>query len=131
MSDVDAAVRSELLFRAVNERIFEIGANDADVLEILCECGDESCISTVVITVRAYERLRLDSSRFVVCEGHELADIERVTERTPEYLVVEKAGRASGGGRARSRRPDGSLAGVARSQVVHCGPQRPDVALEP
>lgn len=93
MSDLDAAVRSELLFRAVNERIFEIGANDADVLEILCECGDESCISTVVITVRAYERLRLDSSRFVVCEGHELADIERVTERTPEYLVVEKAGK--------------------------------------
>ena len=41
-----------------------------------------------------YDRLRLDSSRFVVCEGHELADIERVTERTPEYLVVEKAGRA-------------------------------------
>ncbi len=39
-------------------------------------------------------RGRLDSSRFVVCKGHELADIERVTERTPEYLVVEKAGRA-------------------------------------
>ena len=94
MSDVDVAVRSELLFRAVNERIFEIGANDVEGLEILCECGDESCIGTVVITGRDYERLRLDSSRFVVCEGHERADIERVTERTPEYLVVEKAGRA-------------------------------------
>jgi hypothetical protein len=94
MSDFDAAMSSELLFRAVNERIFEIGAKDVQTLEILCECGDESCISTVFITVRDYERLRLDSSRFVVCEGHELADIERVTERTPEYLVVEKAGRA-------------------------------------
>ena len=39
--------------------------------------------------------LRLDPSRFVVCEGHELADIERVVERSPEYLVVEKAERAS------------------------------------
>jgi hypothetical protein len=114
MPDFDGSVRSELLFRAVNERIFEIGASDADVLEILCECGDESCISTVVITVRDYERLRLDSSRFVVCEGHELADIERATERTPEYLVVEKA-----------------LVGVARSQVVHGGAQRSDIALEP
>jgi hypothetical protein len=65
------------------------------VLEILSECGDESCISTIVITVRNYERLRLDPSRFVVCEGHELADIERVVERSPEYLVVEKAERAS------------------------------------
>jgi hypothetical protein len=80
---------------AVNERIFEIGASDAEVLEILCECGDESCISTIVNTVRDYERLRLDPSRFVVCEGHELADIERVVERSPEYLVVEKAERAS------------------------------------
>ena len=95
MPDFDAAVRSEPLFRAVNERIFEIGANDAEELEFLCECGDESCISTVVITVRDYERLRLDSSRFVVREGHELADIERVIDRTPEYLVVEKAGRVS------------------------------------
>jgi hypothetical protein len=93
--DFDTAVRSELLFRAVNERIFEIGANDGEGLEILCECGDESCISTVVITVRDYERLRLDSSRFVVCEGHELTDIERVIERTLGYLVVEKTGRAS------------------------------------
>jgi hypothetical protein len=94
VSDIDVAVGSELLFRAVNERILEIGAKDVETLEILCECGDESCISTVVITVRDYERLRLDSRRFVVCEGHELADIERVTERTPEYLVVEKGGRA-------------------------------------
>jgi hypothetical protein len=85
--DFDGAVRSELLFRAVNERIFEIGASDAEVLEILCECGDESCISTIVNTVRDYERLRLDPSRFVVCEG--------VVERSPEYLVVEKAERAS------------------------------------
>jgi len=65
VSDFDAAERSELLFRAVNERILEIGANDVEALEILCECGDESCISTVVITGRDYERLRLDSSRFV------------------------------------------------------------------
>jgi hypothetical protein len=38
---------------------------------------------------------RFDSSRFVVCEGHELADIERVIERTPDYLVVEKVGKAA------------------------------------
>jgi hypothetical protein len=93
--DFDAEVRSELLFRAVNERIFEIAADDEMGLEILCECGDESCISTVAVTIRDYERVRFDSSRFVVSKGHELADIERVIERTPEYLVVEKVGRAA------------------------------------
>jgi hypothetical protein len=93
--DFDAGVRSELLFRAVNERIFEIAANEEAGLEILCECGDESCISTVAITIRDYARVRFDSSRFVVCQGHELPDIERVIERTPEYLVVEKVAQAA------------------------------------
>jgi hypothetical protein len=91
--DVDAAVRSEMLFREVNEQIFEIAAEGGEI-EVLCECGDESCISTVVINARDYERVRMESSRFVVCDGHELADIERVLERTPAYLVVEKVGRA-------------------------------------
>lgn len=94
MPDLDAMVRSELLFREVNERIYDTGASDTEALEVLCECGDESCISTLVISVRDYRRVRGANSRFVVCEGHELADIERVVERTPQYLVVEKVGRA-------------------------------------
>jgi hypothetical protein len=94
VTDVDATVRSELLFREVNERIYDIGVGETDTLEVLCECGEESCISTLVISVRDYKRLRLESSRFVVCEGHEFPDIERVVERTHEYLVVEKVGRA-------------------------------------
>ena len=94
MPDIDAAVRSELLFREVNERIFDIAESEGEELEVLCECGDESCISTLVIAVRDYMRVRQETSRFVVCDGHELGDIERVVERTPEYLVVEKVGRA-------------------------------------
>jgi hypothetical protein len=94
VSDIEATVRSELLFREVNERIFDIAEREGEELEVLCECGDESCISTLVITVRDYKRMRLEPSRFVVYDGHELADIERVVERTPAYLVVEKVGRA-------------------------------------
>ena len=94
MNEVGAAVRNELLFRQVNERIFQIASSETDGLEVLCECGDESCISTLTIAVRDYERIRAEPSRFVVCNGHELADIERIVERTPAYLVVEKTGRA-------------------------------------
>jgi hypothetical protein len=94
VTDVEATVRSELLFREVNERIYDIGVGESDTLEVLCECGEESCISTLVISVRDYKRLRLESSRFVVCEGHQMGDVERVVERTPDYLVVEKVGRA-------------------------------------
>ena len=56
MPDFDTGVKSELLFRAVNERIFEIAANEEAALEILCESEDKSCISTVAITIRDYER---------------------------------------------------------------------------
>ena len=92
--DIDATVRRELLFREVNERIFDIAGSESDELEILCECGDDSCISTLVITVGDYRRVRQETSRFVVCLGHELGHVERVIERTPAHLVVEKIGRA-------------------------------------
>lgn len=94
MNDVGAVVRNELLFREVNERIFQIASSETDGLEVLCECGNEACISTLTITVHDYERIRAETSRFVVCNEHELGDIERVVERTPAYLVVEKTGRA-------------------------------------
>ncbi len=97
MNDAGAVVRNELLFREVNERIFKVAASETDEVEVLCECGDESCVSTVTMTVRDYERIRAEPTRFVVCIGHERADIERVVERTPEYLVVEKTGRAREG----------------------------------
>jgi hypothetical protein len=124
MPDPDAMVRSELLFREVNERIYDIGASDTEPLEVLCECGDDSCISTLAISVRDYRRVRGANSRFVVCEGHELADIERVVERTPQYLVVEKVGRArrmvdQGGSRSASLRSTSR----ASRQVVHRSPQ--------
>jgi hypothetical protein len=94
MSDLATVVRNELLFREVNERIFQISSRQGEGLEVLCECGDESCISTLTIAVPDYERIRVETSRFVVCNGHELRDIERVIERTPAYLVVEKTGEA-------------------------------------
>lgn len=94
MNDVRAVVRNELLFREVNERIFKVASSETEGLEVPCECGDESCISSLTISVGDYRRIRAEASRFIVCNEHEQAEIERVVERTPEYLVVEKTGRA-------------------------------------
>lgn len=94
-------MRNELVFREVNDRIFGIAeqGNVGDELEILCECGDESCITSVRVRIRDYERVRLEASHFIVCDGHVRDEIERVIERSPEFLVVEKIGQA---GRSRS-----------------------------
>jgi hypothetical protein len=96
MTSVDPTLRNELLFREVNEHIVAIAAtaDASQQVEVLCECGDEACIATIVMRLGEYTRLREHTSRFVVCDGHEQSCVDRVVERTPEYLVVEKVGKA-------------------------------------
>jgi len=62
------------------------------VLEILCECGDEACAKLIPMRTHDYEQILASPSTFVVCEGHEELDVERVTARMLDYAVVEKLG---------------------------------------
>ena len=83
---------NEALFREVNERIDRLhdelgGANS---FEIVCECGDASCIERFNITSGEYEDLRRDVHRFALVPGHEQPEFERVVETRRAYLVVEK-----------------------------------------
>jgi hypothetical protein len=55
----------EALFREVNEQIASM-------------------------TLVEYEALRAEPTRFAVLPGHEVPDVERVLDRRPNYLVVEK-----------------------------------------
>jgi len=96
MNYVRTFVRNELLFREVNERIYAIAASSTsnESLEVLCECGDDACITTLLIEVGDYRQVRDESSHFVVFPGHEKAEHERVIRQGPGYLVVEKVGAA-------------------------------------
>ena len=38
-----------------------------------------------------YERVRSDSRRFVIIQGHELPDVETVIERNGSWAIIEKA----------------------------------------
>jgi hypothetical protein len=88
--------RNESLFREVNERIsevnpaFEVGG----LIEFLCECGREACLETVSMTRDDYQRTRSDGDRFAVKPGHEDPTLERVLERHPDFVIVEKVGEA-------------------------------------
>jgi hypothetical protein len=42
------------------------------------------------MTLVEYEALRAEPTRFAVVPGHEVPDVERVVDRRPKYLVVEK-----------------------------------------
>jgi hypothetical protein len=94
--------RNEALFREVNERIVELetgltgyGQDDSLLVGLVCECTREDCGQTIEVTRAQYESVRNESRRFLVLPGHEETDLERVVERHPHFLVVEKLGDAA------------------------------------
>ncbi len=86
---------NEAVFREVNERIealaetFELGSQP---LDLICECGDASCLQRISMTHGEYEQLRSDSHQFAVYPGHEAPEVEKVVERRGKYNLVRKEG---------------------------------------
>ena len=96
------------MFRAVNlevERVSEeLGGGPNDRLEILCECGDDGCNTTLDVSRAEYDEAHQQPDRFMVAPGHEDEQIEHVVKRTPEYLIVAKFGEAERVAEAEERR---------------------------
>lgn len=82
------------IFRQANESLVErfrsLGAVGG-LAPFLCECLDHRCTRAVLLTLRDYEDLRADESRFVIVPGHEVGDRERVVATTDRYAVVERS----------------------------------------
>ena len=82
---------TEAVFREVNEVIAETAERfEADDAEFVCECGDVACAQRVAADLDAYDRIRRDPTRFILVDGHEREELERVVDRRPAYGVVEK-----------------------------------------
>jgi hypothetical protein len=83
---------NEAAFRVANERMRDWPERQGGEApeRFYCECAAIACHEHVLLTGRAYESVRADSSRFVVLPGHEIPDIETVVERHEGYLVIEK-----------------------------------------
>ncbi len=99
----ERAAKNEAVFREVNEHIAETAAGwQDDRLVAVCECHSASCQSTVDLSIAEYEAVRAHADRFLLADGHEDSDVERVVERTDRFIVVEKLGE----GREVARRLD-------------------------
>jgi anti-anti-sigma factor len=95
---------NEVLFRLANNRI-ERHAQSLGIDEpiaFFCECADRDCTERISVTIAEYERAHALPTRFLLRPGHEEPDIEHITDRTPEYVVVQK---------------DGSFGSLAASQL--------------
>jgi hypothetical protein len=89
------AAENQLLFRAVNERIKELGENVLDAvseIDFACECYDMDCHSPIAMTIEQFEALDRADNRFVVCRGHEDPDVEDIVGEHDGYLIVAKRG---------------------------------------
>jgi len=87
---LDQLVRTQILFREVNERVrATVDAFDGPI-EFLCECSKESCIETIPLATEEYERVRSHANLFLVTPGHENRDVDRVVDQGDAFLLVKK-----------------------------------------
>jgi hypothetical protein len=93
----EQAVRGQVLFRAVNERIAELTDLGAGlgVNLFICECGNDVCAESLEIRAAEYEAVREHGERFVVLAGHESSELEHVVDGNDRFLVVQKDGAAA------------------------------------
>lgn len=89
--------RNQATYREVNEAIEldQEPADESSVVRFVCECARTDCRSIVELTPAEYEAIRANPRRFVIVDGHELPEVERVVERHERYAVAEKVDRAS------------------------------------
>jgi hypothetical protein len=58
------------------------------LFEVMCECGNSACTGEITISLDEYEAVRLHPTRFLIKEGHEVADAFRVVDYGTGYIVV-------------------------------------------
>jgi diguanylate cyclase (GGDEF)-like protein/putative nucleotidyltransferase with HDIG domain len=59
-------------------------------LELGCECANSTCVERVRITPEELGVARAHQRRFVVVDGHEVPEADRVVARTPRFVLIEK-----------------------------------------
>jgi hypothetical protein len=84
---------NEAVFREVNERISDLSAHfglEEQPLDLVCECGDPTCVERITMSRDAYDQLRADPTHFALFPGHEDPEVESIVERNGPYDVVRK-----------------------------------------
>ena len=90
-NSLEPLVRQQMLLRDVNERIATVAASwKGDPPDFLCECSDPDCAETVNLSLREYEVIRSTANLFVIREGHEHPDVDRIVHARDGFTLVEK-----------------------------------------
>ena len=97
MASRERAVRNPLLIREVNDRINEVSNPwlGGSPRELLCECRDVGCLTTIAVSVSEFRAIREEAGRFLVASSHAGEAGLRVLESSNGYLTVEFEPKAS------------------------------------
>lgn len=86
---------NEAIFRGVNEQLSRLAGAVAtetgeSAVEIVCECGTQSCTDRITIPLADYGRTREDPTLFLLRPGHDDPEAETVVDRATTYWIVRK-----------------------------------------
>ncbi len=87
---------NEVVFREVNEGIRrgQWPGEPSGPVSFRCECARLGCNLLVELTPAEYEEIRSHPRRFMMIDGHQVPELERVLERREGRVVVEKLDQA-------------------------------------
>lgn len=99
-------INNQVVFRRFNERMLkgfqrlnEIAAEEGEAplylegdepIYYICECSDENCTKRVKLTPDTYKKIHKNRKRFTVLHEHSVIGIEKITDETQAFVVVEK-----------------------------------------
>ena len=87
---------NEVIFREANKDaeafLRDTGAASSTTLPFFCECSDVNCRGRIEISAEEYDQLHKSKQYFIVLDGHEIPQIERVVARKDGFNVVAKLG---------------------------------------
>ena len=85
---------NEAVFREVNEKMESLQRTFAvaehQPLNIVCECDRLDCSERLTVQLETYEKIRSDSTLFLVRPGHKDDSVEDVIDTGGDYMVVRK-----------------------------------------
>lgn len=93
LSRKDRLIANEVIFRDVNKNIKEfIEENDpkAKLILFYCECSSPDCVERIELTAKDYDELHKNKKRFVILNGHEFPEVEKIIFKDSQYQIVEK-----------------------------------------
>lgn len=99
-------IENEMIFRRMNEKVgddlqaldamhiedrdLHMISDDDVLLCFKCECSDEKCDERIPLKLSKYNQIHENRDTFILLNGHQVDNIEKITVKEKEYSVVKK-----------------------------------------